>query len=420
MKLDAFTKRFEDDYNLSRELALLNDLAQRGAPVPKVLATDHRALTIQMEHRGQSLLEWLHDRPDNEVLQMLAPALSAFDRVARLGVFHLDVAARNVLFDAPTSRPAQVIDFSAALCARFPLQKPLWLRVNPSIHHPELAEAIEADWRNFFETMSLQVPENFVDHFDIPWDEYAGHWPSNISANRLSQQYALLAFGMAGLLDEVGATLASNHRSRLALLAHELRTCQNQTEAQKQIAAAIRALSTQDTTPMPKALRLGGGQSHNESDRLQSSTSANRRATPGDDAARSAAAPDVTSPAEARPLAPEPDGFSWQARALLAALPVAGLILTDQVYTRQAAKLSETAFYSALAVIPVVILLLASLAHSGGLNLQRVCMLVLSAIQFMLALDLWPQAGPLWAGLTLMPGCLSVVGIVMPRRSSMP
>jgi hypothetical protein len=386
MKLDAFTKQFEDDHNLSRELALLNDLAQRGAPVPKVLATDHRALTIEMEHRGQSLAEWLHERPDDEVVQMLAPALAAFDRVARLGVFHLDVAARNVLFESPTSRQAQVIDFSAALCARFPLQKPLWLRVNPSIHHPALARAIEADWRAFFEAMGLPVPDNFVDHFDIPWDRYAGHWPSSVAANALNHQHALLAYGLAGLLDEVGATLASSHRSRITPWARVLRTCQTQAEAQKQIAAAIRALGTQDATPMPTALQEDRG----------------------------------SPPKDAQPpQAPAADGFSWQARALLAALPVAGFIITDQVYTGQAARLGDMAFYSALAAIPVLVLLLASLAQTGGLNLQRVCMLMLAALQFMLARDLWPQVGPLWAGLTLLPSSLGVVGIVMRGRSPM-
>lgn len=417
MKLDAFTKQFEDDHNLSRELSLLNDLAQRGAPVPKVLATDHRALTIEMEHRGQSLAEWVHERPDDEVVQMLSPALAAFDRVARLGVFHLDVAARNVLFESPTSGQAQVIDFSAALCARFPLQKPLWLRVNPSIHHPELARAIEADWRAFFEAMGLPVPENFVDHFDIPWDRYAGHWPSSIAANSLNHQHALLAYGLAGLLDEVGATLTSAHRSRLAPWAQALRACQTQAEAQKQIAAAIRALGTPDATPMPTAVNTSGKGpmdrgSADASPASRASTSAQMA-----DADRPAAAPAVEPTAGAWPPSAEPDGFSWQARALLAALPVAGFIITDQVYTSQAARLGDMAFYSALATIPVLMLLLASLAQTGGLNLQRVCMLVLAALQFILARDLWPQVGPLWAGLTLLPGSLGVVGIVMRWRS---
>ena len=405
MKLDAFTKQFEDDHNLSRELSLLNDLAQRGAPVPKVLATNHRALNIEMEHRGQSLADWVHERPDDEVVQMLAPALAAFDRVARLGVFHLDVAARNVLLESPSSRQAQVIDFAAALCARFPLQKPLWLRVNPSIHHPELARAIEADWRAFFEAVGLPVPENFVDHFDIPWDRYSGHWPSSIAANGLNHQHALLAYGLAGLLDEVGATLTSAYRSRLAPWAQVLRACQTQAEAQKQIAAAIRALGTQDATPMPTA--------------LHTKTSAQHPSAPMSDGDRSAAAPAVEPSAGAWPRSAQPDGFSWQARTLLAALPVAGLIITDQVYTGQAARLGDMAFYSALATIPVLMLLLASLAQTGGLNLQRVCMLVLAALQFMLSRDLWPQVGPLWAGLTLLPGSLGVVGFVM-RRSYPP
>ena len=403
MKLGAFTKSFEDEYNLSRELALLNDLAQRGGPVPKVLATDHRALTIEMEHRGQSLAEWMHERPDNEVVQMLAPALAAFDRVARLGVFHLDVAARNVLLESSGSRQAQVIDFSAALCARFPLQKPLWLRVNPRVHHPALASAIEADWQAFFTAMGLNIPVNFVDHFDIPWDRYASHWPSGVAVNGLNHQHALLAFGLAGLLDEVGATLTSDHRSRLDHWAQALRACQTNAEAQKQIAAAIRGLGTDtdNATPRPTAR-------HTDTH------------TPPPPSPRPSPQPSAQTPPQRPPAQwaqASSDQYSWQARALLAALPVAGLVLTDHVYTTQAAQLGDPAFYSALAAIPALLLLLASLAQTGGLNLQRVCMLVLAAIQFMLARDLLPQVGPLWAGLTLLPGSLGAVGIVMRLRT---
>jgi hypothetical protein len=263
------------------------------------------------------------------------------------------------------------------------------------------------------------VPENFVDHFDIPWDRYAGHWPSSIAANSLNHQHALLAYGLAGLLDEVGATLTSAHRSRLAPWAQALRACQTQAEAQKQIAAAIRALGTQDATPMPTAVNTSGKGpvdrgSANASPASRASTSAQMG-----DADRPAAAPAVEPTAGAWPPSAEPDGFSWQARALLGALPVAGFIITDQVYTSQAARLGDMAFYSALATIPVLMLLLASLAQTGGLNLQRVCMLVLAALQFMLARDLWPQVGPVWAGLTLLPGSLGVVGIVMRWRSPM-
>lgn len=399
MKLGAFTKPFEDEYNLSRELSLLNDLAQRGGPVPKVIATDHRALTIEMEHRGQSLAEWMHERPDHEVVQMLAPALAAFDRVARLGVFHLDVAARNVLLESPGCRQAQVIDFSAALCARFPLQKPLWLRVNPRVHHPALASAIEADWQTFFAAMGLTIPANFVDHFDIPWDRYANHWPSGVAVNGLNHQHALLAYGLAGLLDEVGATLTSDHRSRLVQWAQALRACQTNAEAQKQIAAAIRGLGTDtdNATPRPTAR-------HTDTH------------TPPQPSAQTPPQPPPAQWGQAGPDQIGSDQYSWQVRALLAALPVAGLILTDHVYTTQAAQLGDPAFYSALAAIPALLLLLASLAQTGGLNLQRVCMLVLAAIQFMLARDLLLQVGPLWAGLTLLPGSLGAVGIVMRLR----
>jgi len=413
MKLDAFTKQYEDGHNLSRELALLNDLAQRGAPVPKVLFTDHRAFTIEMEYRGESLAKWLNEGPDEEVIQMLAPTLAAFDRVARLGVFHLDVAARNVLFDSPSSRHAQIIDFSAALCARYPLQKPLWLRVNPSIHHPDLARAIEADWRMFFEAMDLPVPDNFVDHFDIPWDRYADYWPSCINANGLIQQHSLLAFGLAGLLDEVGATLGSRHRGRIAPLADALRNCHNQNDAQKQIAAAIEELGSRGATPMPTALHESRIRSTIAAARPQASSSGQSQTATGDTVARPINASNEPSSARLSQKALEPEGLSWQVRALLAALPVASLALTDQVYTRQALLLGDAAFYCALAVIPVLMLLLVSLVQRGGLNLQRVCMLALLAIQLVLAQDVWLQAEPIWAGLTLMPSALGVVGIVI-------
>lgn len=150
----------------------------------------------------------------------------------------------------------------------------------------------------------------------------------------------------------------------------------------------------------------------------QASSAARRQPAQRGHAAPAEAGAAAESSAGSWSVAKEPDGFSWQARALLAALPVAGFIITDQVYISQAARLGDMAFYSALATIPVLMLLLASLAQTGGLNLQRVCMLVLAALQFMLARDLWPQVGPLWAGLTLLPGSLGVVGIVMRWRRS--
>ncbi len=403
---NSYTKAFEDEYNLSRELALLNDLGQRAGPVPKVLASDHRALGITMEHRGQSLAAWANELPDDQLLVMLGAALAGFDRVARLGVFHMDVATRNVLFESATSPKAQIIDFAAALCARFPLQKPLWLRVNPRLHHPLLAAAIEADWRAFFQDIGQAAPASMVEDFDIPWSLYSNYWPTRLAVNELNHLHAMLAYGMGGLVEELSRGLASDARSRLVAISDELKDCQTNAEAQRAVSSAIRSLSNEDATPMPRAQRSDG-----HANNAPGRGSADSRA---DGPAKGRGGKEeVDAPGTER--GGVVDELPWLTRALLAALPLLGLWLTDYVYQSQGAILGNNAFYSALVCLPIVVMLLVSLTQSNGLNLQRVSMLVLGVLQFVLAQDLWPQAGALWAAATLVPGVIGIVGVVVPR-----
>lgn len=399
----SFTKTFEDEYNLARELALLNDLGQRAASVPRVLASDHRALTITMEHRGQSLAQWTHELPDDQVIVCLGAAIAGFDRVARMGVFHVDVAARNVLLESASAPKAQIIDFAAALCSRFPLQKPLWLRVNPSLHHPALAQAIEDDWGQFFKAIGRPGPGSFIEDFDIPWEQYSQYWPTTLAVNGINHLHAVLAYGLAGLVREVARSLATDGRERLEAVAQELADCQTNADAQRTIGAAIRALSSDNATPMPRAQR-GGALPAAEPAKTDGAT----------DERRSRWAKKVESEETQRGIVI--DELPWLTRALLAALPLLGLWLTDYVYQSQGAVLGNNAFYSALVCVPIVVLLLVSLTQSRGLNLQRVSMLVLGFLQFVLAQDLWPQAGAIWSALTLVPGVIGIVGVIAPRR----
>jgi len=416
----SFTKTFEDEYNLSRELALLNDLGQRAAPVPRVLASDHRALTITMEHRGQSLAQWTHELPDDQVMVCLGAAIAGFDRVARMGVFHVDVAARNVLLESASAPKAQIIDFAAALCSRFPLQKPLWLRVNPSLHHPTLAQAIEDDWEQFFKSIGRPGPGSFIEDFDIPWEHYSQYWPATLAVNGVNHLHAVLAYGLAGLVREVGRSLATDGRERLEAVAQELADCQTNADAQRAIGAATRALSSDNATPMPRAQRADtsptarpASASPKESGRAINTygSEADGSITEG---RRSKWAKEAESEGTQRSVVI--DELPWLTRALLAALPLLGLWLTDYVYQSQVAVLGNNAFYSALVCVPIVVLLLVSLTQSKGLNLQRVSMLVLAFLQFVLAQDLWPQAGAIWAALTLVPGVIGIVGVIAPRR----
>ncbi|NBT35836.1 MAG: hypothetical protein EBT03_09940 [Betaproteobacteria bacterium] len=373
MSLEIFSKQFEDEYNLSRELALLADLAQRSAPVPRVLSSDYRQLTVTMEHKGQSLDHWFTSLRSEEICTALSRSIQAFDQVARHGVFHLDIAARNVLFESPRSHTAQVIDFNAALCPRFPLQKPLWLLANPVTHHPDIAAAIERDWSNFFESVGLEPPPSYERAFDIPWERYQTYWPGNVAANEVGQPWVALAFGLGGLLLEALPFLDKGASDQVRPMAQKLRSVDSDTQAQVCIAEAARVLAPHAATPVPRALSLG------RSEGLSGRPPSPKGNTPRRSVLR-------------RIL-----------HTLGGGLALAGLWLTDFVYSSRAAILGDWAFYSAIVATLLVFFLLLALILRGGKVLRSTLLLALLVAQAVFVRDLWPQVGPLFAVVTLMP-----------------
>lgn len=386
MRGQVFTKQFEDDYNLSRELALLTDLSQRAGPVPRVIATDHRGLRLSMENRGRSLNDWLPTLTDRQVMNGVSKAVEAVWAIGRLGVCHIDVAARNILFENHWLATAQIIDFNAALCHRFPLQKPLWILPNPLSHHPVLSEAIVEDWRGFFEVLGICPPSSPYQPFDIPWEQYRLYWPERLHCNEiLDTVNRILAYGLAGLLIEVSRGRTEPTCSQLEEQADFLRSCKSERQAQTAIAQLMKILSSDSVTPVPKFQQI-----RSLTD-LPASSLEQRRAR---------------------------RRFLYRLRKIgVLACGIAALTLTDWVYETRSVKLGDQAFYAVLMVMPVLMLLAWSLARSGSRLWHMILYGVFMAAHMVLLIELVSAVGVVTAILPIVPSLLGAVLVLSPPKA---
>jgi hypothetical protein len=382
---ETFVKVFDDDYLLSRELQILTDLGQRGAPVPRVLSTDHQARTITMTHAGPSLSEVIQALPSRrgERIAWLqhqgAAVFDAITAVCNHGVFHLDLACRNILLSA--NGPV-LIDFGLALCQRFPLQKPLWVSPSPSLHHPVLITALTSDWQAFFaDSPALRAdylarqrpyPPRLDEAFVLPIGLYSAYWPSRLQANEIAEPLALAAYSAGHLLEEFADQLALDGPEGLTLenLSRLLRSTTDPRQAQERMAIARAGLTRLGATPRP------GHQTHAE-----------RR-----------------QPVQPRRIAgwPPSEGIHWLLRAGSGLTAVSAYFMLDRVYLQTKATLGDGTFIAALVVAVVGLATLVSLALARGLMAQRALGLALTALCLPFVYELSAQgAGPLQVGLPL-------------------
>lgn len=411
---ETFVKRFQDDYLLSRELQILTDLGQRGAPVPRVLSTNHEARTITMTHGGPSLAEVLQALPHRrgERLAWLhahGPAIiDAITTICSHGVFHLDLACRNILFTQ--GRPV-LIDFGLALCSRFPLQKPLWVTPSPALHHPDLITALEADWQAFFSantTLRAQYqaagrpyPPPLDDAFELPASAYSAYWPATLQANDLSNPLHLVAYSAGHLLQEISTHLAlgGSEAESLAALC-SLLTARTERRSPAERFAVVRAgLATLGGTPRPDyvdTLRHEGTTSRPESaDRATQGASA---AAKRQDSSR---------------YWPPSEGVHWLLRALCALSTLGAYLMIDRAYQQTQTTLGDSAFLAALAVAVLGLATLLSLAFSRALLAQRAASLVLAGLSLPFIFELAGQgAGLAQLGIPIMLVIAGLGGLI--------
>jgi len=417
-----FVKTFEDAYLLSRELQLLTDLGQRGAPVPRVLATDYQACTITMTHGGIALTEELAQIGSRYAdrlswLRTTGPdILTAILAVCHHGVYHLDLACRNILVSK--GRP-MIVDFGLALCSRLPLQKPLWLIPSEKLHHPELIAVLRADWNDFFlhspelrdycARHGLDCPPPLTNGLALPGSAYSGYWPSTLRANTITNPMALVAYNLGALLEEIIERLeiTGPDAQAVGLIKNQLQSLSDKTPALQRVTEAVSALQDLGGTPRPSARRTESASAPKEP-----------VAQDGLNETRPAPKPVLSPTVKSGGLWPPAAGLHWPTRAAAVCLSLAGFALIDSAYRQTGAVLGDTAFISALVVMAAAIALVFTLAFSRGLLAQRMLGLVLSVLSLPFIVELWEQgASILQAGMPLVALSIGLVlAVALPQE----
>jgi hypothetical protein len=274
-----YIKQFSDAYSHSREYFFLDLLNQYNAPVPKVLLNDPENKQLEMQHVGITMHKWLHQLGSNaeaqaRAMQVLQLALGCTKTIAERGVWHLDLALRNLMVDdgfAGQRPKVCVIDFSLAVAKQLPLQKPLWIRPDSSQHHPSLQYAITEDWNKFFNVANLPRPNSLNQEFDIPIQIYSETWISDLLADRLELPWCVIAHSSGSLLLEASFISCFDKPTsfRLSELGHSMLNLSNDSEAISLIQHALifTSSASNQSTPRPTAATpINNPQSNNDDD----------------------------------------------------------------------------------------------------------------------------------------------------------
>lgn len=417
-----FVKTFEDAYLLSRELQLLTDLGQRGAPVPRVLATDYQARTITMTHGGTALtdeLAQIGSRYADKLswLRTSGPeVLTAILAVCHHGVYHLDLACRNILM--AKGRP-MIVDFGLALCSRLPLQKPLWLIPSERLHHPELIAVLKSDWNDFFlhspelrdycARNGLPCPPPLTNGLALPGTAYSGYWPSTLRANAIANPMALVAYNLGALLEEIieRIEITGPDAQAVGRIKDRLQSLTDKTPPLQRVHEAVSALQDLGGTPRPSARRPESASAPRESHDQDGLNEARPVPKP--------ARPRVMS---SRGHWPPAAWLHWPIRAAAVCLSLAGFALVDSAYRQTGATLGDSAFFTALVVMAAAPALVITLAFSRGLLAQRMLSLVLLVLSLPFVVELWEQGATiLQAGLPLAALAIGLVlAVALPQE----
>jgi serine/threonine protein kinase len=199
-----FRKQFADRAVLLHEQQILEYLNQRRAPVPEIKFCNFSDCYLEMSFEGMDLSHWLkYSYPgEQQIRQVLVEALDAVLAIARLGVWHLDIASRNILVRESLQGRSQVlvIDFSNSISTAFPLHKPLWMR--PShLQHSSLQHALIEDWSKFFSKNGLIAPTSWFELFEVPRELYQSDWGKDFSVELINCRLCVLLHGFCMMLE---------------------------------------------------------------------------------------------------------------------------------------------------------------------------------------------------------------------------
>ncbi len=257
-------KHFDDAYSQSREHFFLDLLKQQGAPVPQVIKNDIQNKAIHMTHVGIDLRQWLlglgaNKKDQSRAMRVLHESLVCCQKISQLGVWHLDLASRNVMVSESSERSnpvVHIIDFSLATSPQFPLQKPLWIRPHADQHHLTLQRAVTHDWDAFFQQAQHAPPPRYDFEFEIQVEDYAKTWLNKLAVDQLSHPWCVIAHSVGNLLVEASTTpcFEASVRQQLQQHGHAAKNMNLEAEARAQIAHIMSFLESpiSDETPRPR------------------------------------------------------------------------------------------------------------------------------------------------------------------------
>ncbi len=395
---EPFIKRFDDRYTQSREYQFLDVLNQLHAAVPAVFSNDTQLGQIRMAHAGVTLHEWLLALPaaatgQSQALNALHQALSVSRSVARMDVWHFDLAFRNFMVEqtnALASPSVRLIDFSLAISSRFPVQKPLWMRPDAMQQHPALHAAITEDWRQFFRRNQLSEPPSYDGEFDIPMTAYRADWCNDLAVDRITQRWCVIAHSLGLLLIQSTqfSCLSAEMRMQVDARGRSLMHLATESQAELALEDSLQWLSSQFSAPTPRP-------------RAQVTQAAQAPAQSVLKTPR-----DISTSNNAPPPAPMLSRIRLLMSVVLIGL---GYVLTDALYT--AHHLHVTAYTAVVVLVTLALsaILLVSMLfseHRGRLvnRLSQAQGLALLA----LALEIWTQRVPgAW------PAGIAVLGVIL-------
>ncbi len=420
---DDFIKRFDDRYTQSREYQFLDLLNQLHAPVPAVFSNDTQLGQIRMAHAGVTLHEWLLALPatatgQSQALNALQQALSISRSVAKMEVWHFDLAFRNFMVaqtNALASPIVRLIDFSLAVSPRFPVQKPLWMRPDATQQHPALHAAITEDWEQFFKRNQLPEPPRYDAEFDIPMTAYRADWTNDLAVDRITQRWCLIAHSLGLMLMQSTqfACLTAETRLQVDARGRGLLHLTLESQAETVLEDTLQWLSSQFSAPTPRPRAQAPSTPSTQQTGLIGSAVTEPIAIPIAPTAPTAPTPPpaITPRNISASNAPQPSAATLSViRMLISGGVIAlGYVLMDAVYAAHRLKVTPFTLTVVMATLALSAVLLVSMIFSERRarllsRLSQTQGLALLA----LSLEIWTQRVPEpW------PAGIAVLGVIL-------
>ena len=262
MKIDLYTKTFDDSYAQFREAQILGYLNQRNAPVPKLLSNDLKSKKLEMSYTGESLEKNLDQNDFNRNLNIILGVINLCEGIYNLKVLQLDISLGNITLNntgESSKFKLHMIDFGASISQLFPLQKPLWLKPDKALHHPYLLAALAEDWENFFKYLGTSPP-NFEDEFDVCRSAYDSFWSKSFNVERISNEFTVIVHNLAFFIQdflsshELGNKMATQLQLEVDILKNNANNDQakrNLFECSQNIARMLKSNGGSVDTPKP-------------------------------------------------------------------------------------------------------------------------------------------------------------------------